>query len=310
LDKPKLNSSEKNTEEKSKNVNTHRFKHFFLAFFLIGLIVLVSGIGLLVCYSDAPTSYTPNSNLQGFAVLKNNNVTAGTFGVTIYADTNPPQLFFRYFFKIESAGYNDIFFIFIFPFDIQKLITSDVEDLTINHTSTSSLVLVHSRIDSTSEGFSDNIVGLFSISQTFMSGNRGSYVISLPLGTGLNYTTLQPLYQEYGSYSYEQNVTIGVVLPKNDVLTSYFPTPSTSPLYGAYFGNKPPSSLEWGSSVPTNDLLSLNDETVILQNQDEISFYSFILFLSGILLGTGISLLFTVVYDELKERHERPEDFE
>jgi hypothetical protein len=125
---------------------------------------------------------------------------------------------------------------------------------------------------------------------------------------GLNYDTLSPLYQEYNSYSYQQNVTIGVVLPKNDVPTSYFPTPSPSPHHGAYYGNnRTSSSLEWDSSVPINNLLSQNDEVVIFQNQDEISRYSLYLFLSGILLGTGISWVFTVVYDDLKERNERKE---
>lgn len=314
FDRPQSHESEKDqkkpddksTEEKSKNVNAHKFKHFFLAFFLVGLIVLASGIVFYVLYSDAPTD-TSNPNLQGFAVLKNDTITPETFGVTIYAD--PPQLYFRYFFQMESAGNYDVFFIFIFPFYIQESITSDYS-LTINHTSTGSLILVHYRMDSTGENLSDYIDGLFSINQTFMSGNRGSHVLSLPFGMGLNYNTLLPLYQEYGSYSYQQNVTISVVLPKNDVVTSYFPTPSPSPHYGAYYGNITSSSLEWDSSVPINDMVSLNDETVILQNQDEISRYSFYLFFSGILLGTGISLVFTVVYDDLKERHERTEDFD
>jgi hypothetical protein len=272
--------------------------------------VLAFGIVFSIFYFNAPT-YTPNPSFQGFAVLKNNNVTAEQFGVTIYADTNPPQLFFRYFFKIESAGYNDVIFIFIFPFYVERSIANYTNvDMTITHNVTYSLILVHLRIESGPQGYSDNFQGLFSINQTFMSGNRGSYVISLPFGMGLDYNTLSPLYQEYGSYLYLQNVTISLVLPKNGVPTSYFPAPSSIPLYGAYYNGRPPSAFEWDSSVPTSNLISQGDETVILQNQDEISLYSFYLFLSGILLGTGISLVFTVVYDDLKERHERKEDYD
>jgi hypothetical protein len=308
-----LNREEKETKPeeskmagKNRNVNAHKFKHFFLAFFLVGLIVLAFGIVFCFLYFGAPTD-TSNPNLQGFAVLKNDTITPEAFGVTIYAD--PPQLYFSYFFRMESAGNYDLFFIFIFPFYIRESITSNYP-LAINHTSTGSLILVHYRMETGSENIPDNIDGLFSINQTFMSGNRGSYVLSLPFGMGLNFDTLLPLYQEYGSYSYQQNVTISVVLPKNDVPTSYFPTPSLGPHYGAYYGNRTSSSLEWDSSVPINDLVPLNDETVILQNQNEISLYSFYLFFSGILLGTGISLVFTVVYDYFKERHERTEDFD
>jgi hypothetical protein len=287
-------------------IRHHEFEHFYLAFFLAGLmIVFLLGILPYASYLNAPT-YTFKPSFSGFDIAHNNTIVPDGFGVTVYVD--PPQLFFSYAFTINSAG--TYYFIFIFPFYVKSPIEMS-QEMNITSTSRGTVILVRYQMGSINGGasgtLSDIIFGYFSIDQTFMSGSRGSYVFTLPFGTGASPDVrLSAIDELEVNFHREENVTLAIALPRSYVPTSIFPPSSQRPPHGSYYSdNRTFSHLEWDSTVPQNDV------TVICENQDEMASYSNRLFYSGVFLGIGSSLTLTAVYDGLKERHEKAEkDFE
>jgi hypothetical protein len=218
--------------------------------------------------------------------------------VTVNVD--PPELDFSYEFSFNLTG--TYYFIFIFPFHVDRAIAEPTGFMNFTPTSTGTVIVARYLVDST--GGATNVIdwirGNYSIEPTFTYDSKGSYVFNLPFSTGPSWGTLTPLFIQYGVHSYyPESVSISVVLPQKYLVTSVFPPPLQ---WNRYLSeNTTMQHLEWETSVPQTNIVSLNDETLTALNPDETARYSYYLFLSGLLLGIGIPLVVTTVYDRFKE---------
>jgi hypothetical protein len=281
-------------------------KHFYHIFILAGLLfTIVLGLEPYLILVNAP-SYSFKPGFSGFGIARNETVILPTMMV-VGLGSDPPELWFQYFFECEANGtYN---FIFAFPFNITGQIGSS-RNMSFRATTRGSAVWSRYEVNTVSYGWqSAEVWGVFSIENTFQSGTRGSYTFILPFGMGISAEVIGDLQHELGIgfHTPDVNISLQVGLPSRFKIIGTFPPVSAGPNVWVTPTNRSITTMEWHFEK-LQDSVTINCE-----DQNEIAFYETLPFISGLFLGIGIPIITTTLYDAVKE-WSRPfpkhEDFE
>jgi hypothetical protein len=303
-DQRETNPDEKKTEEKSKNVNvsantTHRQIskwlrkwRFYVVAFLIGIVGFPFVGGLFYMWAN-PSMYSYDPRYQGFAVDQNSTVIPNGFYIDFNANVNPPELFFQYWFIIQTNGTYS--FIFSFPFNV-FVVFHNADNMTINPTSTDTVMYVTLPEN---EG-SQDIWGDFGITRTFLSDNRGFHTIELPFGGVVNSDAVV-LEQKLGIEPSFQSVSVNlyVGLPISYSYVESIPAISDSNPFVNPQTNVSSASLHWYFN---NGLQ--NSVTIVYNDQSEVGYLQNMTFWSGIFFALGFSLAVNTMYDAYRKRVE------
>jgi len=302
---PNPNTSEPNsieTTRKWKNRKNEKYleKRFFVATFLIGLVVTFSlGGGAFVFYRFAPT-YFLQPNYQGFAIAHNytHNFLANFISISVFVLSQMPELSFRYYFSVEQNGtYN---FIFIFPFKFFENINS-TEGMNFNLTSYGTAVWLEYQVTNVSRnGKSDYVWGNFWIANTFQSGTRGDYVFSLPFFGGVGSSNITEELQDRLNVAWHSpagRVMLEFVVPSRFQITQAYPQVFSEPSDTLKFsGNRTVNSVNWNLGWLDQQF------TIFCSDGQESSSYESVLFFSGLFLSIGASIMVESAYDASKKR--------
>jgi len=206
-------------------------------------------------------------------------------------------LYFRYDFSVADNGsYN---FIFVFPFRITSVIYA-TEGLRYNATLYGSALWLTHEISDVGIGWKgDHISGRFSIANTFQSGTRGDYFFALPLfgGVGGASDTIDKLQSELRVtwHTPDTRVDLEFVVPSRFKITQAYPLTFSGPDTLEISGNRTINRVRWSVDWPDQQF------TIICQNKGEMAYYDSLLFLSGLTLSVGSSIMVRSIYDWSKE---------
>jgi hypothetical protein len=248
------------------------------------------------------TLNAPNYQLQpdfyGFGVARNQtNIEPVNFIIAISADSF--AFSFQYSFICYKNGtYN---FLFVFPFKITSKIDA-AENMSFYHTRHGSAIwLKYNANNLPPSGLPQEIFGSFRIDNTFQSGSRGSYMFLLPFGGAI------------GSEAYSLAIELGVdFLPPDTTielrfgvspnlwLTQISPKPSMGPRILQHGNNRIETSIGWYFDELLQDSI-----VIFSQDTNKISLYQFYLFIAGIFIGIGSSIIVTATYNFTSERRKK-----
>ncbi len=270
---------------------------FYLVIIIIGLIVSYVGFWFSFASVSAP-SFFNNSNFRGFGLITNDTESLSDSMMIVLRISNPSSLYFNYVF--ESRMNDTYSFVFWFPFRING-IKSNPQNMSISPTDSGSVVSLsyNTPITYWTNGGvpTQKIEGWFNIDNTFTSGSKGVYTITLPFGMGVDSEVFDRTARQLNvTYFSSSNVILHIDLPYNYGVADIFPqlstglqswTPSTS--------SNPINTLEWNFKTLS--------ETVIVRYEDNlaIGFHENALFAGGIILGVGSSIFLTAFYDWAKD---------
>jgi len=257
------------------------------------LITVVLGLGPYLILISAPTySFTPG--FSGFGIARNDTFVSPTMMVVGFG-SDPPELWFQYFFQYAANGtYN---FVFAFPF----YITSEKGasgNMSFRATSRGSAVwLRYEATNVYSGGQSGEIWGVFSIENTFQSGTRGLYAFILPFGMGINPEVFGNLQHELGIglHTPDVNISLQVGLPSRYKITGTFPPVSAGPNVWVIPTNRSIVTIECMHATLQDSV------TILCEDPNEISLYESLPFISGVFLGIGVPIITRTIYDAVKE---------
>ncbi len=275
-------------------------KKFYIIFFLIGSLVLSIGAVLILRYFYAPTHYYQPEK-RGFGVAFNHTrlISPNWYSIEIFVKQDVAELLFYYSFEVvENGSYN---FIFVFPFDVIAKIES-TEGMNFTKTPYGTAFSLKYEISDVITGKKGDIInGRFQIENTFQSGTKGEYSFTLPLASGIpSCPEIDSLNAEMGVWWHTPAgaVSLIFVVPENLRITQMYPLtnvtgPNTN--YSSYY-NITTTYVKW-------DLYWLEQHfTIVCTDSDEKQKYEAILFLSGILISAGVSLLVKTGHDYLKAK--------
>jgi hypothetical protein len=267
---------------------------FYVAFFLVGIIVTSVGAVLFYVSINSPT-YSYDPYYQGFGVARNSTTIPSFFVINFVVD--PPELVFEYFYTAQTNGtYN---FIFVFPFHVTSIIRNST-NMMVNSTNTCTVISL--RLDSIKQG-SQEIWADFEIKRTFLSANRGLYTVVPPFGRGISDGAYDSAYRKLGVglNPLDATVELYVSLPNSYSYTESVPTITDMNPFVNQITNKSLTSLHWVFTELQNSV------TIMCTDQSEIDYLQNVTFWSGILFGIGFSLMLNTVYDAYKKRVEKAE---
>lgn len=265
-------------------------KSLIALIFTLGCLLTGQAYVYYIQYVNAPV-YHFRSGFSGFGIARNDTINPYMMVVGIGID--PPELWFQYFFTCPTNGtYN---FIFIFPFNITR-INYISEYMVVNSTPHGSAIWLRHSVENASYNAPvQEISGDFSIENTFQDGTRGLYTIILPFGMGIDPEVFQEPWKilKVSLHSPDAPITLHVGLPGDFRPTNMFPPVTKGPNTWTTAMNRTITSLEW-------NFAALQDSVTIQGNTDEKFYYDNLPFISGILFGIGVTIIFTIVYDALK----------
>jgi hypothetical protein len=210
-----------------------------------------------------------------------------------------PRLQFEYDFSITANGtYN---FIFHFPFKIIEKIDS-TNGMNFNATPYGTAIWISYQIDDIQGEESHHVGGYFRVAETFRSGQRGNYVFSLPLVYGSGTIEIVDELKEKLDVSWQYAntpVSIGLYVLSSLQFNQFYPEPDSLDSYVWGRNNRTVNRINWyldGFHVLQKRF------TVFCENQSEISNYEFNLFISGIFISIGSSVMVTSAYDYFKKK--------
>lgn len=275
-------------------------RNFFVVAFIIGLaITSVLGFGFFAFYHFAP-NYSQELQYDYFFVVANQSSNFQPTKFHIFLNMfDDSRLQFDYEFSITDNGtYN---FIFHFPFKIiEKIDSSNGMNFTVTPYGTA--VWVSYEIADVHEEENHHVSGYYKIADTFRSGQRGNYVFSLPLTfSSSSFEPIDSLKDELGvSWQYTNTeISIGLYVPSSLQFTQYFPEPDSLDSYMWGKSNKTINRINWY----LDGFHELQKRfTVFCEDQTEISKFEFMLFISGIFISIGSSLMVTSTYDYFKKK--------
>jgi hypothetical protein len=297
-------------------------KNFYGVFGIAGLLILCLG-GLLpyVIYYTAPTYTTKPSDYGGFAIARNEtNIIPQSISLSLNVDSS--TALFNYGCEFTAEGtYN---FVFVFPFHINQ-ITGPLCCAYLSPNSTKGFVgyntynisttewgsVIWLSYENTNDFIKPSIEFQMTLDQTFLSGCRGSYSLTLPFQENFIPTVMiQEPFEEFGFNSFEPlncSMYLQVYgLPTDAVLTGNSPQLSQNLRTGS---NPLISALDTTTYVTWN-VKELDDNFIInYHSPSEVDRYQNLLLIGGIFLGIGTSVTITVAYDWLKQASER-KDYE
>jgi hypothetical protein len=275
-------------------------KRLYVVFSIIGLLIVVFGAFLYVSYFGAlADDFEPR--FRGFGVIGNytddvnSDVKLQSLSLTVIrADSFKVHLLCDFIYRdLEDYTYT---FIVVLPFQITNLLYASENIAFQNTPEGSALVVSFCGVENSAEFKWSRVTAYFTVEQTFQSSNRGSYTMFFLFSGGINDTFYEDLKNQYGVY-YSIGTApfiLRVSLPKGYILTTSFPQVSRGPNHWDNpITNETIVTSEWSFE----SLNLLNDVTVNYQNSNEISHYECMLFSSGLLLGIGIPLIVTSIYD-------------
>lgn len=230
-----------------------------------------------------------------------------TFGITIAVPTNEVDVGITF----EDRLVPDHAFMLVLPFEIRKISVQSgsgfgsVKSLHAYNVSDSSSVLVFTweNYQNQSSWTIGGVRMTFLAVGSLVSGQRGEYEFYFPLGVYPtqavidNATALAPPLTLL-SISSGFNATVNVVIPAGSRLQQLIP--STASLEESTFGS---TGDEYGWAFITPQ--SLSSVAINYQNPTEVDAYQKDLFVGGILLGIGISLMFTVALEAFRFVHDK-----
>ena len=287
--------------EREKKFSRFIGKHFFTLAFLIGLLITSAiGGGLFLLYRYAP-SHSFNPNYRGFAIARNHtqSLIPYTLSVQVFVSSEKPKLYFRYDFAVaENGSYN---FILIFPFNVTQMIRS-TESMNFNVTPYGTAIWTKRQITDVGIGWrGDYVWGDFYIVNTFQSGTRGDYIFALPFfgGVGGSSDIIDRLQDELNVvwHSPDARVELEFVVPSRFKITQAYPRTFLGPDTLEISGNRTISRVQWSLSWPDQQF------TIFCQDKGEIAHYESLLFLSGLFLSVGASIIVRSAYDAAKEKY-------
>lgn len=259
------------------------------------------GVGGYWSYQVAP-NYSQELQYDNFFVVTNESSNFRPTEFFVWTKVfEEPTLQFEYDFSITANGtYN---FIFHFPFKIIEKIDS-TNGMNFNATPYGTAVWVSYQIDDVQEEESHHVGGYYIVADTFRSGQRGNYVFSLPLIHGSSsIETVDKLKEELDvSWQYTNTpVSIGLYVSSSLQFTQFYPEPDSLDSYVWGRNNKTINRINWY----IDGFHELQKRfTVFCEDRTEISNYQFMLFISGVFISIGASLIVTSAYDYFKERAE------
>jgi hypothetical protein len=270
---------------------------FFIVCLIIGVVLVLVSAFVFVLPSLEPNVSTVNPNYSGLGILVNKtDIISSQLEIIVTAEPN--TLYFQYFFICQANGtYN---FLFSFPFNITREISSWPEKAQFNSTSShGSAVWMH--LDSNGTG-GRSVSGEFEIADTFRSGSSGSNTFVLPFGFGVFGAEI------FGNLTLQLNVTFAqgintdliftVPSPKYDIVQT-FPERTVGWLA------MPGRPINWTNRAGGQwEFPEGLRESIIIytQNRDEIHGSQFSVFFGGVVLSIGIQVAIVAMYDFSKER--------
>ena len=255
------------------------------------------GLSFYVLFVDAP-AYSFNPNVRGFLVARNQTVTPTSMNIILGID--PMELYFQYFFGCEANGTFD--FLFVFPVQIVSKIATSM-NMSVRSTHYGSAIWLHYDVVDVAAGAGpkwhpeEEIWGWFSISNTFQSGTRGSYTFILPFTSDMDASVAADLWSQLSVNSYDAGapITLQFGLPGSHRILQTFPPISSGPNVWINPYNQTRTTVKW-------NFQSLG-EMLTIQSEDstEISRYDILPFISGVLIGVGVPITTSALYDWIKE---------
>jgi len=272
-------------------------KYFYHLFAIAGILISTVGLSFYVLFVVAP-AYSFNPNVRGFLVARNQTITPTSMNIILGID--PMELYFQYFFGCEANGTYD--FLFVFPVQIVSKIATSM-NMSVKSTPYGSAIWLHYEVVDAAAGASPNwhpeeeIWGWFSISNTFQSGARGSYTFILPFTSDMDASVAEDLWGQLSVNSYDAGapITLQFGLPGSHRILQTFPPISSGPNVWINPYNQTRTTVKW-------NFQSLG-EMLTIQSEDstEISRYGILPFISGVLIGVGVPITTSALYDWIKE---------
>lgn len=283
-----------------------RMAIFYIAFIVVGALMLSYAVSLQRAYNNAPSKLI-DPNLEGFAVT--HNVTKIEMGCLLMAIIlEPPTLAISYQFELEK---NDTYSIlFRFPFRIKEINNTvsfpvHADFHLINNQTFGSLFLNEIYAQEDSGKVKEYISCDFPIEETFISGRRGSYFANVRftylafMGT----TLLDEIGYNQSLWSQEyieslvpiKNFFLFFLYPERMTITQVFPAFTVGPVRWPppiYLPNM--TSITWHfEELEARELSTL----VYYYDNDEYDKYQQMLFNSGLWYGLGFSAIIAGIFE-------------